>query len=341
MADHPPSVHPRRAARRVDSTEAVTRCLILQTEHPLLVRAAVEKLRNSGLYPGCKLALVCRQEDYESFEDLPDVELMAFPRRGNYRFADLWRRISEFSPNLICAILNRRPIFRKQKLLFFLLPVRRRLIFDGRMQPYHLRFANLRAILRRSRCEEALPGKESTILYLPTEADAGALEVLGRLRNREAVGPGRIRVFCSKAKKTLYESRPEVSEVVTYEPGQTLVNLRTVLKLARMRADVLVASFSGRPIYRLHKLMFLLLPARSRLVFNEHPETTSLASSLANGINPAGLGRISSLWSSRWESTILYLPTEADAGALEVLGRLQNREAVGPGRILESEKDTL
>ncbi len=222
------------------------------------------------MYPGCKLALVCRQEDYESFEDLPDVELMAFPRRGNYRFLDLWRRISEFSPDLICAILNRRPIFRKQKLLFFLLPVRRRLIFDGRMKPYHLRFANLQAILRRSRYEEDLPGKESTILYLPTEADSASLEVLGRLQDRKIIGPGRIRVFGPKTKKTLYESWPEVSEVVTYESGQTLANLRTILKLARMRVDVLAAIFSGRPIFRLHKLMFLLLPARARLVFNEH-----------------------------------------------------------------------
>ena len=77
-------------------------------------------------------------------------------------------------------------------------------------------------------------------------------------------------MFGPKTKKTLYESWPEVSEVVTYESGQTLANLRTILKLARMRVDVLAAIFSGRPIFRLHKLMFLLLPARARLVFNEH-----------------------------------------------------------------------
>ena len=330
MADHPPSVHPRRAVRRVDSTGAVTRCLVLQTEHPLLVRAAVEKLRNSGLYPGCKLALVCRQEDYESFEDLPDVELMAFPRRGNYRFLDLWRRISEFSPDLICAILNRRPIFRKQKLLFFLLPVRRRLIFDGRMKPYHLRFANLQAILRRSRYEEDLPGKESTILYLPTEADSASLEVLGRLQDRKIVGPGRVRVFCSITKETLYESRPEVSEVVTYESGQTLANLRTILRLARMRVDVIAAIFSGRPVSRLHKLMFLLLPARSRLVFNEHGDCWYLWRTPQGLLN---LWRTPSLRFSRGESTILFLPTEADSYATEVLGRLQDRKIIGPGRI--------
>ena len=348
MADCPVNVHPRRAASRFDSSEAVTRCLVLQTDHPRLVRAALEALRKPSLYPGCKLALVCRQEDFESFQDLPDVELMAFPRRGNYRFADLWRRISEFSPDLICAILNRRPIFRKQKLLFFLLPVRRRLIFDGRMKPYHLRFANLRAILRRSRYEEDLPGRESTILFLPTEADSISLEVLERLRDRKIIGPGRVRVLCSKTKKTHYESRPEVSEVITYEPGKTLANLRTVLKLARMRVDVLAAIFSGRPIFRLQKLMFLLLPARSRLVFNEHRDCwylrrtprsllriwrTSLASSGRESWTPRGLWPISSLRSSRWESTILYLPTEEDSAALKVLGRLQDSKIVGPGRI--------
>ena len=189
---------------------------------------------------------------------------------------------------------------------------------------------------------------ESTILYLPTEADAGALEVLGRLQDRKIVGPGEVRVFCSKTKKTHYESRPEVSEVVTYEPGRTLANLRTVLKLARMRVDVLAAIFSGRPIFRLQKLMFLLLPARSRLVFNEHRDCwylrrtprsllriwrTSLASSGWESWTPRGLWPISSLRSSRWESTILFLPTEADAGALEVLGRLQDRKITGPGQV--------
>ena len=330
MADCPVNVHPRRAASRFDSSEAVTRCLVLQTDHPRLVRAALEALRKPSLYPGCKLALVCRQEDFESFQDLPDVELMAFPRRGNYRFADLRRRISEFSPDLICAILNRRPIFRKQKLLFFLLPVRRRLIFDGLMQPYHLRFANIPAIIRRSRLEGGPRSRESTILFLPTAADSASLEVLGRLQDSKIVGPGRIRVFCSKAKKTLYESRPEVSEVVTYEPGQTLVNLRTVLKLARMRADVQVASFSGRPIYRLHKLMFLLLPARSRLVFNEHRDCWYLKRTPRGLLN---LWRTPSFRFSRWESTILFLPTEADSCALEVLERLQDRKIVGHGQI--------
>ena len=330
MADCPVNRHPRRAASGFDSSEAVIRCLVLQTDHPRLVRAALEALRKPSLYPGCKLALVCRQEDFESFQDLPDVELLAFPRRGDYRIVDLWRRISEFSPDLISAVFNRRPVFRKQKLLFFLLPVRRRLIFDGRMKPYHLRFANLQAILRRSRYEEDLPGKDSSILFLPTESDAASLEVLGRLRDRKIVGPGQVRVFCSITKKTLYESRPEVSEVVTYESGQTLSNLRTILRLARMRVGVLAAIFSGRPVFRLHKLMFLLLPARARLVFNEHRDCWYLRRTPRGLVN---LWRTPSLRFSRWDSSILFLPTESDAASLEVLGRLRDRKIVGPGQV--------
>lgn len=243
---------------------------MLQTEHPRLVRAAVEKLRKSDLYPGCKVLLVCRQEDLGSFEDLPDVEFLTYSRPRGERFSGLWRRMSGFRADLVCAVFGGRPVFRLQKLLFFLVPGRRRLIFDARAQAYPLRLGNIRAIRRRSRYEDVAPAPEATILYLPTEADSIALEVLARLQDRKVIGPGRLLVFCSDAKRALYESRPEVNEVVAYGSGQGLQNLRTVLRLARMKVDVVVAILSGRPIFRAHKRLFLLLPARARLVFNEH-----------------------------------------------------------------------
>lgn len=243
---------------------------MLQTEHPQLVRAAVEKLRKSDRAPGCKVLLVCRQEDLGSFEDLPEVEFLPYSRSRGDRFSGLWRRMSGYRADLVCAVFSGRPVFRLQKLLFFLVPGRRRLIFDARAQAYPLSLGNIGAIRRRSRYEERLPAPEATILYLPTEADSIALEVLERLQDRKIIGPGRLLVFCSDAKKALYESRPEVSEVVAYGSGQGLQNLRTVLRLARMKVDVVVAILSGRPIFRAHKRLFLLLPARSRLVFNEH-----------------------------------------------------------------------
>ncbi len=270
MADRPVNLRPRQLGTGAGSSRPVSRCLMLQTEHPQLVRAAVEKLRKSNLYPGCKVLLVCRQEDLESFQDLPDVEFVTYARSRGNRFSDLWRRMSGFRADLVCGVFSGRPVFRKQKLLFFLLPIRRRLIFDAQAQPYPLRFRNLPQILRRSRHQEALPEMEATILFLPTEEDSIALEVLRRLQDRKIVGPGRILVFCSDVKKILYESQSEVSEVVAYGNRQGLRNLRTVLRLARMKVDVVVAILSGRPIFRAHKRLFFLLPARSRLVFNEH-----------------------------------------------------------------------
>ena len=270
MVDLSPSLPPPRTGARSAASRPVSRCLMLQTEQPELVRAAVEKLRKSDLYPGCKILLVCRQEDLGSFEDLPDVELLSYSRSRGDRFSGLWRRMSGFRADLVCAVFGGRPVFRLQKLLFFLVPGRRRLIFDARAQPYPLRLCNIPAIRRRSRYREVFPDAEATILYLPTESDSIALEVLERLQDRKIIGPGRILVFCSEAKKDLFESRPEVSEVVAYGFGQKLRKLRIVLRLARMRVDVVVAILSGRPIFRAHKRLFLLLPARARLVFNEH-----------------------------------------------------------------------
>ena len=125
-----------------------------------------------------------------------------------------------------------------------------------------------------------LPSGEFTILFLPTEEDLIALGALRKLKDRKVVDPGRILVFCSETKKTLFESQPEVSKVVVYRPGQTWRNLRAVLRLARMRVDVVVAIRSGRPIFRAHKRLFRLLPARARLVFNEHGDCQYVTRSL-------------------------------------------------------------
>jgi len=127
-----------------------------------------------------------------------------------------------------------------------------------------------------------LPSGEFTILFLPTEEDSIALGALRKLKDRKVVDPGRILVFCSETKKTLFESQPEVSEVVAYQPGQTWRNLRAVLGLARMRVDVVVAIRSRRPIFRAHKRLFRLLPARARLVFNEHGDCQYVTRSLQN-----------------------------------------------------------
>ncbi len=94
-----------------------------------------------------------------------------------------------------------------------------------------------------------LPSREITILFLPTEEDSIALGALRRIKDPKVVEPGRVLVFCSETKKTLFQSQPEVSEVVVYQPGQNWSNIRTVLGLAMMRVDVVVAILSPQPIF--------------------------------------------------------------------------------------------
>lgn len=279
---------PRPLEHRGDSSQTVARCLMIQTEHPQLVHAAVKRLRTSDLYPGCTVLLVCREEDAASFEDLPDVELLTYSQRGGGQFPGLWQQISKFRADAVCAVFCGRPVFRKQKLLFFLLPVRRRVIFDARAQAYPLRVRNIVEILRSRRHRPNLPVMEETILYLPTEEDSIALKILGRLQDPKIVGPGRILVLCSEAKRALYEARPDVDRILAYEPGHHWANLRRIWRLARMRVDVIVAILADDRIFRPHKHLFLALPARSRLAFNEHGECRYVKRSL--------LGFLRALW---------------------------------------------
>ena len=119
------------------------------------------------------------------------------------------------------------------------------------------------------RLQARLSGRE-TSPDRQRESAVHALGALRRLQDPKVVDPGRILVFCSEAKKTLFESQPEVSEVVVYQPGQNWRNIRTILGLAMMRVDVVVAILSPRPMFRPHKRLFRILPTRARLVFNEH-----------------------------------------------------------------------
>ena len=341
--------------------------LFLPTEADSGSLEVLERLQDRKIIGPGEVRVLCSKTKKTHYESLREVsEVVTYEPGRTLANLRTVLKLARMRVDVLAAIFSGRPIFRLQKLMFLLLPARSRLVFNEHRDCWYLRRTPRRLLhlwrtsLASSGWESWTPRGwwrtpslrssrwESTILFLPTEADAGALEVLGRLQDRKIVGPGEVRVFCSKTKKTHYESLREVSEVVTYEPGRTLANLRTVLKLARMRVDVLAAIFSGRSIFRLQKLMFLLLPARSRLVFNEHRDCwylrrtprrllhlwrTSLASSGWESWTPRGWWRTPSLRSSRWESTILFLPTEADAGALEVLGRLQDRKIVGPGEV--------
>ena len=97
---------------------------------------------------------------------------------------------------------------------------------------------------------------------------ASAQLIRTRTPKLKAISQGSL-VFCREDKRPLYEALPGVKEVRTYAPGRTWENLKAVLDLARSRVEVVSSIFSPQPAFRLQKLLFVLLPARHRLAFNQ------------------------------------------------------------------------
>jgi hypothetical protein len=195
---------------------------------------------------------------------------------------------------VVSSIFSPQPAFRLQKLLFVLLPARHRLAFNQEdLNCYYLKGRHgrrgqpsvwgtlLRVLLTRSR-----RGVRPT-LFFPTAEDSKAVEAIEKLQNPKIAAKS-IVVFCREDKRPLYEDLPTVEAVWTYASGSSLRHLRTWVRLLRTRVDLVCAIFTGRPIFRLQKFLFLTLRARNRLVFNEDLNCYMLRGNLGRFLQPQG-----------------------------------------------------
>lgn len=132
------SCHPSLVAKT-----AAPRILFVQTEAPSCLSPAIGKLREK-LYPHCEIALLCREDDRKQFETNPHIhQILTYSRQHLRANFQLGSKIREVNPDLLAAIFSGRPIFRKQKLFFFLLPFRYRLVFDENLDYFHLNWRNV------------------------------------------------------------------------------------------------------------------------------------------------------------------------------------------------------
>ena len=195
---------------------------------------------------------------------------------------------------VVSSIFSPQPVFRLQKLLFVLLPARHRLAFNQEdLNCYYLKGRHgrsgqpsvwgtlLRVLLTRSR-----RGVRPT-LFFPTAEDSKAVEAIQRLQDPKIAAKS-IVVFCREDKRSLYQDLPTVEAVWTYAPGSSLRHLRTWVRLLRTRVDLVCAIFTGQPIFRLQKFLFLTLRARNRLVFNEDLNCYMLRGNLGQFLQPQG-----------------------------------------------------
>ena len=319
------------------------RILVIQTESPTHVRRAIEVLRKPEMFPRSRICLLCRKEDADRFRNVSGLEsVLTYSRRRKVGSnVGLWRDLKGF--DAVAAVFSGRGVFRKQKLLYFLLPIRHHLAFNARSDCYRLTLRTLFWTLRKDPSFFAAEKQlASPILFLLTDEDSRARKAIERLQDPKVVSPQPIWVFCREDKRSFYQALPGVEEVRTYAPGRTWENLKTVLALARGRVEVVSSIFSPQPVFRLQKLLFVLLPARHRLAFNQEDlNCYYLKGSHDRSGQPSVWGTLLRVLLTRSRrgvfaaekqlaSPILFLLTDEDSRARKAIERLQDPKVVSP-----------
>ena len=294
------------------------------------------------MFPRSRICLLCRKEDADRFRNVSGLEsVLTYSRRKVGSNVGLWRDLKGF--DAVAAVFSGRGVFRKQKLLYFLLPIRHHLAFNARSDCYRLTPRTLFWTLRKDPsffAAEKQPA--SPILFLLTDEDSRARKAIERLQDPKVVSPQPIWVFCREDKRPLYQALPGVEEVRTYAPGRTRENLKAVLALARSRVEVVSSIFSPQPAFRLQKLLFVLLPARHRLAFNQEDlNCYYLKGRHGRRGQPSVWGTLLRVLLTRSQrgvfaaekqpaSPILFLLTDEDSRARKAIERLQDPKVVSP-----------
>ena len=297
---------------------------------------AIERLQDPKVVSPQPIWVFCREDKRSFYQALPGVEEVRTYTPGRTREnLKAVLALARSRVEVVSSIFSPQPAFRLQKLLFVLLPARHRLAFNQEdLNCYYLKGRHgrrgqpsvwgtlLRVLLTRSR-----RGVRPT-LFFPTAKDSKAVEAIERLQDPKVVSPQPIWVFCREDKRSFYQALPGVEEVRTYTPGRTRENLKAVLALARSRVEVVSSIFSPQPAFRLQKLLFVLLPARHRLAFNQEDlNCYYLKGRHGRRGQPSVWGtllRVLLTRSRRGVRPTLFFPTAEDSEAVEAIERLQD-----------------
>ena len=303
---------------------------------------AIERLQDPKVVSPQPIWVFCREDKRSFYQALPGVEeVRTYAPGRTWENLKTVLALARGRVEVVSSIFSPQPAFRLQKLLFVLLPARHRLAFNQEdLNCYYLKGSHdrsgqpsvwgtlLRVLLTRSR-----RGVRPT-LFFPTAEDSKAVEAIERLQDPKVVSPQPIWVFCREDKRSFYQALPGVEEVRTYAPGRTWENLKTVLALARGRVEVVSSIFSPQPAFRLQKLLFVLLPARHRLAFNQEDlNCYYLKGSHDRSGQPSVWGtllRVLLTRSRRGVRPTLFFPTAEDSKAVEAIERLQDPKVVSP-----------
>ena len=133
---------------------------------------------------------------------------------------------------------------------------------------YATRAGLLRFLYQRVRFGSSLPRPTRRIVFIETEEVSSCRFALTRLKSAELFPNSEVFVLCRQEYGSRYANEPGVDRVFDLKKGDWLHNWRTFRQLRRANPDIVSAVFSGRPIFRKAKFLFLLLCDRPVLVFN-------------------------------------------------------------------------
>jgi ADP-heptose:LPS heptosyltransferase len=333
----------------------LTRVILVQTDTAAYVRHTATRLKSAGLFPESELMVFCRPEDRAALSEVPEIDrlhcLPASHWSNTYWFL---KRIARLQPDVVAGIFSGRSGRRLEKMLFFAIPAQLRLAFNAGLGCYEVAATRLPWMLRREplmfgdetddspalrRFTEA--GRKGAILFIQTADDTRALEALGRLQDPKVARPAPILVFCREDRRALFENAPGVDKVFSYDPARRAEAFRVFRRLRRMNVEVVAALFTGEPIYRLQRLLYFLVPANNRLVFNGR-----LDCFYVNWLNfwvlfrssrlraPFVRAQVEDLARGSGRGAILLIQTADDATTLKALARLRDPKVARPAPIL-------
>ncbi len=304
------------------------RMLLIQTEADGVTQQAVRILQKREVARIGELIVLCREDKRRTFESTQGVDRVITYRKGRFRDGVRIRReLRRLDLDSVAAVYSGRPFFRLQKLLFLIAKARHRLVINANFDCFYLKRRNLHHLLRiQPAASQGIPHR---MLLVQTEADEIALKALDTVRKPEVARIGQLFVLCREDKSSLFEARPEVEQVFTYRRGESLGNLRLLLRLGRLELDSVAAVFSGRPTYRQAKLAFLLIRARHRLVINANHDCFYL--------RPGNLRRLLTMESAPPQdlpNRILLIQTEEDETMLECCDLVKDPKVAKFGELL-------
>ena len=153
--------------------------LLIQTDaRDTTVEVLERLLRGEAVGPG-KIRLVCREEDRQHFLPwLEEKDISTWTPGISLDNLKLMMKLCRINRDVVTAIFSGRPVFQLQKLAFFLLPARNRLVFNENIDCSYLPRSSFSSALRlpslpvsfhrsSSRWKHSLRQTAKIILWMP------------------------------------------------------------------------------------------------------------------------------------------------------------------------------